>query len=110
MTIAQLGCGRQKFKFSPKYNKSCHHFRILYHTHKAATIAPTTRIPRPTTSGMCTLPDVPDVADVPNLTTSLNNLPHLLDYRAECGCNKACSRPRKLSRCGWTHITLPHAE
>ena len=68
MTIAQLDCGRQKFKFCPRYNKSCHHFRILYHTHKAATIPPTTRIPHPTTSRMCTLPDVPDV---PNLTTSL---------------------------------------
>ena len=34
---------------------------------------------------MCTVPDVPDI---PNLTTSLNKLPHLLEYRAEGGCNK----------------------
>ncbi len=31
---------------------------------------------------------VPDVASVPRLTTSLNKLPHLLECRAEGGCNK----------------------
>ena len=41
--------------------------------------------------GEDTVPDVPDLSDLPdlpNLTTSLNKLPHLLDYRAQGSCNK----------------------
>lgn len=31
---------------------------------------------------------VPNIPDIPNLTTYLNKLPHVLEYRAEGGCNK----------------------